>query len=126
MASAGFVLDDATINWMRGVPDTEPGSLELRLWTVAPAKDGTGGTEVVGGGYAPEVITLTAPVDGATEMTADATFANWPAATIATHYSIHNGDNDDLLIVEEFLTPQTTTTGLTLTISAADLTGKVA
>ena len=38
--------------------------VDVRLWTVAPAFDGTGGTEVSGGGYAPAVLTENPAVAG--------------------------------------------------------------
>lgn len=35
---------------------TLPPSVDVRLWTVAPDFDGTGGTEVTGGAYTPAVL----------------------------------------------------------------------
>ena len=38
--------------------------VDVRFWTVAPAFDGTGGTQVTGGGYAPAVVSFNASVTG--------------------------------------------------------------
>lgn len=43
---------------------TQPTSLTLALYTVAPADDGTGGTEVTGGSYARQSITFTSGTSG--------------------------------------------------------------
>ena len=54
--------------------DMELGSdRDVRLWTVAPDFDGTGGTEVTGGGYAPAVLTSNPAVAGTGGQIAKAT-----------------------------------------------------
>jgi hypothetical protein len=69
---------------------------DVRLWTVAPAFDGTGGTEVTGGGYAPAVPGFNAAVAGTGGQIAKASgsagclFTNMPvASTAVVAISIH-------------------------------------
>lgn len=70
--------------------------VDVRLWTVAPAFDGTGGTEVTGGGYAPAVLTANAAVAGTGGQIAKSTsqngvlFTNMPvASTSVVAISVH-------------------------------------
>lgn len=126
MASAAYPLANATINWLRGDPDTPPDSLVLRLWAVPPLRDGTGGTEVTGGGYVPAAMELTEPTVGETAMVDVAVFTDWPSGQVATHYSINDADDDRFFIIEEFLTAQTTAAGGTVRIAAADMQGRAA
>lgn len=61
--------------------------VDVRLWTVAPAFDGTGGTEVSGGGYAAAVVTFNASAAGSGGQIVKATnqgqllFTNMPVAS---------------------------------------------
>lgn len=126
MASAGYVLGDAVINWIRGVPDAEPSALEMRLWTAPPGKDGVGGTEVTGGGYTAETVAFGAPTDGVCQASGDVTFATWPSGQEATHWSVHNVDDGSLLVLEAFDTAQTTSAGNSLVIPADEITMRVA
>lgn len=77
--------------------------VDVRLWTVAPAFDGTGGTEVVGGGYAPAVLTTNPAVAGTAGQIAKATslggllFTNMPvASTAVVAISVHVHSTGDL------------------------------
>ena len=80
--------------------DMELGSdRDVRLWTVAPDFDGTGGTEVTGGGYAPAVLTSNPAVAGTGGQIAKATssagllFTNMPVASgsvVAISVHVHS------------------------------------
>ncbi len=55
--NAGTYMQTARINWLLGTAyPSAPANLYVALFTVAPANDGTGGTEVSGGGYARQPI----------------------------------------------------------------------
>lgn len=60
---------------------TMPTSAKLALFLVAPADDGTGGTEVSGGAYARQTVTWTNAVGGSISNASDIVFptatANW-------------------------------------------------
>jgi len=53
-------LEDAVLNHVfGGSAYSAPSTLHIALFTVAPGEDGTGGTEVSGGGYARQTGTFT-------------------------------------------------------------------
>jgi hypothetical protein len=91
MASGPSV--DAAIEML----DQELGSdRDVRLWTVAPDFDGTGGTEVTGGDYEPAVLTSAPAVAGTGGQIAKAVnllgfyFADMPvASTAVVAISVH-------------------------------------
>lgn len=64
---------------LRGIPFTPPAVIYVSLYTVAPGVGG-GGTEVAGGSYARQTVTLTAPVSGLCSNTADVLF---PVASLS-------------------------------------------
>lgn len=53
----------------------------LALYTVAPADDGTGGTEVTGGSYARQQVTFTV-TDQVASNTTDVVFSGMPGVTV--------------------------------------------
>lgn len=81
----------------RSVSYVPPTNVYLSLLTVATTDAGTGGTEVVGGSYARQIVTFTAAVspDGKISNASAITFANMPACTIvggATHDAVTAGN----------------------------------
>ena len=79
-------------HFFRRVAQTRPSALYLELLSEPCNEDGTGGTEIVGTGYARQLITFGAPVSRQISNSASITFNNtgsepWPrivAATIRT------------------------------------------
>jgi len=58
--NVGTYLQTKRAAWFAGTTHpTVPTSFYFALWTVAPAKDGTGGTEVTGGSYARIAVSST-------------------------------------------------------------------
>lgn len=69
-----YYLDNNILNVaLRGIPFTPPLAVYVSLYTVAPTPSG-GGTEVSGGSYTRQVVTLTAPVSGQCSNTVDVLF----------------------------------------------------
>jgi len=72
---------------------------DIRFWTVPPNRDGTGGVEVSGGGYAPAVLSSNPATPGAGAQIAKATnavgfyFTDMPAASddvVAVSVHVHS------------------------------------
>lgn len=75
-----YYLDNSFLNAaLRQTAYTSPVSVHVALFTVAPTVLG-GGTEVVGGAYARQTVTFSAPVNGQSSNTVDVLF---PVATVA-------------------------------------------
>jgi hypothetical protein len=71
-------LENNVVNWMRGTAmPAAPATLYLALFTAAPGETG-GGTEVSGGAYARQTLTLGAPAAGVSVST---NTINFPVAT---------------------------------------------
>jgi hypothetical protein len=126
----GKFVEDAVINWMRGATfPAPPGGLWLSLWTTLPAKDGTGGVEVTGSGYARLAIALPSPttVDGA-EQTSNAGAWNFPTAGGSwgsiVGVAIHDASGGGNLLMRGLLTvgPIVVSTGTVAHINAGNLT----
>ena len=78
MAEISDYYENQIIDHMlRAVAFTPPATVYVALFTAAPT-DAGGGTEVSGGAYARQAVTLSAASAGATSNSADITF---PAAT---------------------------------------------
>lgn len=78
MSEMSNYLENALINaTLRGTTYTAPASVYVSLWTSDPTDAGTG-TEVSGGSYARQSITMGAPSNGVSVNTADIVF---PTAT---------------------------------------------
>ena len=58
------VDDEGELATRRDGAEVLGSDVDVRLWTVTPAFDGTGGTEVSGGGYAAAVVTFNATAAG--------------------------------------------------------------
>ena len=81
MAQISNFLEDALINaTLRNTAYTSPSAVYIALYTTDPT-DADTGAEVVGGGYARQVVTFSAPSNGATASNAAVEFpqalANW-------------------------------------------------
>lgn len=79
------------------------GGVEVRLWTDAPAFDGTSGTEVTGGGYDPPTVTFNPAVAGTGGQIAKGTnlssfvMVDLPvASTDVVAISVHDPSTGDL------------------------------
>jgi hypothetical protein len=109
-------------------PSSIPLSVDCRLWTVAPAFDGTGGTEVTGGGYAPEVFTTTAATAGgagviAKIQNANFYFTNLPVASSSVvAATIHNhGTGQMIWLNDSWTSPGAWAVGGSPLIKAVDI-----
>lgn len=75
--------ENAALDWINGVgtPTRPTTPLKVALVTAA-GTDTAAGTEVTGGSYARQNLTLAAAVAGATSNSADLTWAAMPACTV--------------------------------------------
>ncbi|MER7053463.1 hypothetical protein ACH4MG_27160 [Streptomyces sp. NPDC017454] len=75
--------ENLTLDWLLGVgtPTRPTTPLKVALVT-ANGDDTTAGTELAGGTYTRQDLTVAAAVDGATSNSADLVFTGMPAATI--------------------------------------------
>ena len=75
--------ENLTLDWINGVgtPTRPTTPLKVALVTVNGA-DATAGTEVAGGSYARQSLTVAAAVSGATSNSADLVFSGMPAVTV--------------------------------------------
>lgn len=75
--------ENRALDFINGLTATAPTTpLKVALVT-ANGDDTTAGTEVTGGGYARQTLTVAAAVTGATSNSADLVFTNMPAVTVA-------------------------------------------
>lgn len=93
---------------LRGIPFTPPVTVYVALYTVAPTVSG-GGTEVSGGAYARQTVSLSAPVNGQLASTADVLFpvatAAWGTVTSFAILDASSGGN--MLYFSNLSTPRT-------------------
>lgn len=74
--------ENRALDWLMGVATTAPTTpLKVALVTAA-GTDTTAGTEVAGGSYARQTLTVAAAVNGTTSNSADLIWAGMPAATV--------------------------------------------
>lgn len=74
--------ENRTLDWLAGHSTTAPTlPLKLALVTVI-GSDASAGTEVVGGSYARQTLTLSTAANGSYSNNADITFAGMPACTV--------------------------------------------
>lgn len=93
MSSLSNHAENAIINhFFRNYPVEPPGKLYLALYTSDPT-DADTGTEVTGGGYARQVVTLSEPVNG---VTSNATDVEFPIATVDWGHLTHAAVRDAL------------------------------
>lgn len=116
-------LENALVNaTLRGTAYTAPATVYIALYTTDPT-DADTGTEVTGGAYARQAATFSAPVDGATSLSANVTF---PTATAGWGTVTHIGVRDALtggnLL---YHTPMTTARAVLTGDSIAFLSGQV-
>jgi hypothetical protein len=104
---------------LRNVAFTPPTVLGLRLYTVMPALDGTGGTQVTGGSYAPQPVAFSA----SWVNSAMVTFSNMPGVTIVggALFDTVASSGGNMLYAEEFTTPLTVTAGNNVSFNPGDI-----
>jgi len=108
---------------LRNQAFTPPSTVYVGLFTVAPT-DAGGGTEVSGGSYARQAVTLAAASAGATQNSADITFptatADWGTIVAAGLFDAASAGN--LLAWNNLTASKTVNNGDTFKISAGSLT----
>ena len=108
---------------LRNVSYTPPTTAYVGLFTAAPT-DTTSGTEVTGGSYARQVLSVTTASDGVVTSDADVNFpqatANWGTVVAL---GIHDADTSgNLLMYTDLTTSKTIETGDILKVSTGSLT----
>jgi hypothetical protein len=74
--------ENRALDWINGLASTAPTTpLKVGLVT-AIGSDTAAGTEVTGGGYARQSLSVAAAVNGATSNSADLVWSNMPAVTV--------------------------------------------
>lgn len=112
---------DKVVNILRGTTFTGVGTLYLALFTTVTT-DAGGGTEVVGGSYARQAITLGVPSDGVSVSTNSQTFTNMPAVTIIDGALFDASVAGNMLMHGDWSASMIMTLGQTLVISAGFVT----
>lgn len=85
MAGFSDYLEAQVLNHcFRNVSYTPPSTVYLALFTVAPADDGTGGTEISAGDYTRKAVTFSAATVGSTSNSGTITFAASAASAWGT------------------------------------------
>src|SRR2546430_13799581 len=85
MAEKSTSFEDKLLNWRRGTAlGTAPTTVYVAFFTVAPADDGTGGTEVSGNAYARQPITTSSGWTGPSTGTTPHTLSNAAVITFPT------------------------------------------
>jgi hypothetical protein len=108
---------------LRNQAFTPPSTVYVGLYTAAPT-DAGGGTEVSGGSYARQAVTLAAASAGATQNSADITFptatADWGTIVAAGLFDAVSAGN--LLAWNNLTASKTVANGDTFKITAGSLT----
>jgi hypothetical protein len=108
---------------LRNQAFTPPSTVYVGLYTAAPT-DAGGGTEVSGGSYARQAVTLAAASAGATQNSADITFptatADWGTIVAAGLFDAASAGN--LLAWNNLTASKTVNNGDTFKITAGSLT----
>ena len=126
-------LLDALINWRRGTAfPSVPANLFAAAFTVKPAADGTGGTEVSGGSYArvslatavgswtaPATVSTNRQTKNNTAITFPTATANWGTVVGIGWYDANAAGN--LLWYDDLTSSQTVNTGFQLTVPVNNL-----
>jgi hypothetical protein len=123
MAEFTDYLEDKIIDHiLRNQAFTPPATVYLALFTSAPS-DAGGGTEVSGGSYARQAVTLSAASGGASSNSADITFptatADWGTVTHCALMDALTGGN--MLMWTPLDASKTVNNGDTFKIEAGDL-----
>lgn len=120
MDITNYLRDVIGDHLLRNQSFTPPATVYLALFTTATDANG-GGTEVAGGSYARQAITLAAFVDGASTNTAALNFTNMPAVTI-THVALMSAvSGGNMLMQGDVAVPKAIASGGTATIAVGDL-----
>ena len=124
MGSFSDYMENKVIDHMlRNQSFTPPSTLYVALYTVSPSDSG-GGTEVSGGSYARQTVTLSAASGGSTSNSADVTFptatADW--GTIVAVGILDNSSGGNLLAWGGLSTSKTVNNGDQFKIPAGNLT----
>jgi len=124
MGSFSDYMENKVIDHMlRNQAFTPPSTLYMALYTVTPS-DAGGGTEVSGGSYARQTVTLSAASAGATSNSADITFpqatADWGTIVAVGIMDAASGGN--LLAWGALTTSKTVNNGDQFKILAGNLT----
>lgn len=116
MAFSNYLEKKLLEHAFRNVVYTPPTTVYVALFNTLPAGDGTGGTEVSGGAYARQAITLGAATGGSPTSTTNSALIQYPTATAswgtingAGIYDAPTGGN--LLEMGPLATPKTVGTG---------------
>lgn len=124
MAEMSNYLENALINAvLRNTSYTSPTTVYVALFTSDPTDAGTG-TEVSGGGYARQAVTMGAPSDGVSNSSADVEF---PQATASfgtvSHVGIYDASTGGNLLFHTALdSSKTIATGDVFKIASGSLT----
>jgi hypothetical protein len=123
MAAISDYYENKIIDHMlRGQAFTPPSTIYLALYTVAPSDSG-GGTEVSGGGYQRQPVTLSPASEGTTSNSADITFptatSSWGTIVAVGIFDAQTGGN--LLMWANLTQSKTVDSGDTFKINAGDL-----
>jgi len=117
-----FMENKIIDHMLRAQAYTPPATVYVALFTAAPS-DAGGGTEVSGGAYARQAVTLDAAEDGASENSADITFpqatADWGTITHLALMDALTGGN--MLMHTPLDESKTVNNGDTFEINAGDL-----
>jgi hypothetical protein len=124
MAGFSDYYENKVIDHMlRNQAFTPPATVYVGLYTAAPT-DAGGGTEVSGGSYARQAVTLAAASAGATQNSADITFptatADWGTIVAAGLFDAASAGN--LLAWNNLTASKTVNSGDTFKITAGSLT----
>jgi len=124
MGSFSDYMENKVIDHMlRNQAFTPPSTLYVALYTVSPSDSG-GGTEVSGGSYARQTVTLSAASGGSTSNSADVTFptatADW--GTIVAVGILDSSSGGNLLAWGGLSTSKTVNNGDQFKIPAGNLT----
>jgi hypothetical protein len=74
--------ENRCLDFINGLTATAPTTPMKVALVTANGDDATAGTEVTGGGYARQSLTVAAAVNGATSNSADLVWTNMPAVTV--------------------------------------------
>lgn len=117
-----FMENKIIDHMLRNQAYTPPSTVYLALFTT-PTTDAGGGTEVSGGSYARQAVTLSAASGGASENSADITFpqatADWGTITHVALMDAETGGN--MLMHTALDASKTVNNGDTFKINAGDL-----
>lgn len=105
---------------LRNQAYTPPATLYLALFTTATT-DAGGGTEVVGGSYARQAVTLSAFSGGISANTNAITFSNLPAVTVGWGALMDALSGGNMLMHGAAPTPKTIALGGSITVAIGDV-----